>query len=233
ATLVLVPLFLLFNEIIPKTLSLYYANRAVLMCVEVLRGLTRVLHPVVVSFAFIVNAATRMLPRPPEAGSSGEGVESLLYHIADSREAGLISPETKALADRALAFQELRSRDVMTPLDRVRMLDGDTPVESYAAVFKKEGFSRFPVYRHTRPNVVAVMSAHEYMTSPDPAALLAGLALPDRVPLDAPISGLLRKMREYGRHMVMIEDEHGTIVGMTTLEDILERFVGAISDEFH
>ena len=233
ATAVLVPTFLLFNEIIPKGLFLYYANRAALSSVDLLRALTRVLHPVVVSFAAIVNALTRALPNPPESEDSGISAEGVLFHIADSREAGLIAPETKALVDRALELQSLCARDVVTPLESVKMLDGNAPVESFVADFAREGFSRFPVYRGERSNVIAVMSAHEYMTSPDPAALLDSLSRPERASLDAPIADLLVRMRKYGRHMVMIQDEKEVIVGMTTLEDILERFVGAITDEFH
>jgi len=233
ATIALVPLILLFNETVPKGLFLYYSNRAVLLSVDVLRAMTRVLHPIVVGFAWIANAVTRLLPHPAEARDAKVDIEGFLYHIADSREAGLISIETQALTDRALALQNLRARDVTTPLDRVSMLDGSAPVESYAAVFQEKGYSRFPVYRGERTNVIGVLSAHEYMTAPDRAALLAGLRRPDQVSPDAPLSDLLRRMREFGRHMVMIEDDSGTIAGMTTLEDILERFVGAITDEFH
>jgi putative hemolysin len=233
ATAFLVPTFLLFNEIIPKGIFLYYANRAVVMSVDILRTLTRFLHPIVIAFARTVNAITSLLPAPHEVRISEVNAEEMVYHIADSREAGLISPETKALADRALELRELRVRDLYTPLDEVVMLDGNDPPESYGAVFAREGFSRFPVFRGERSNVIAVVSAHEYMTSPDPAALLEEMPPPDRVPLDQPLVDLLLRMRVSGRHMVVVHDASGIVVGMTTLEDILERVVGAIADEFH
>lgn len=233
ATLILVPAFLLLNEIIPKSLFLSYANRAVLLSIGPLRVLTRILHPIVWSFSSSVNLLTRLLPAPEGDRRLNVSMEELLFHIGDSGEAGLLAPETTALVDRAIELKRLRARDVMVPLDGVVMLDADAPVSSYATVFAREAFSRLPVYKGARTDVIGVLSAHEYLTSPDPDHLRDSLTGPYQIPLDAPIVDVLLRMREQGRHMAMIRDDGGVIVGMLTMEDILERFVGAIADEFH
>jgi putative hemolysin len=233
ATAVLVPGFLLFGEIIPKGLFLSYANRAALLSIGPLRALTRVFDPIVRLFSAAADGLTRALPARDEAQQPGMTMEELLFHIGDSREAGLLPAETTALVDRAIDLKSLRARDVMTPLDEVVMVDADAPVESYATVFAKEGFSRLPVFRARRSNVVGVLSVHEYVTSADREALRAGLLPPYQIALDTPIVDVLLRMRERGRHMAMIRDDSGVVVGMTTMEDILERFVGAIADEFH
>jgi CBS domain containing-hemolysin-like protein len=230
ATLVLVPLMLIFCEIIPKGLFLTYKNRAALNAVNLLRFLTVLLYPVVWAFAKLSDLLARVLPHP--GGERAMQTEDVLFHIADSREAGLIAHETQTLVDRALALQDLRAGDVVVPLEKVVMLDADAAVESYAAAIAHEGFSRFPLYRGSRENVVAVMSVHEYMTAPDVDELRERLRPPERVDMDTPITDILVGMRERGRHMVMVESS-GRVMGMTTLEDILERFVGAIADEFH
>ena len=230
ATVVLVPVMLIFAEIIPKGLFLTYTSRAALASVNLLRFLTVLLYPVVWAFAALSNLLARLLP----GGDSERATqaEDVLFHIADSREAGLIAPETKSLVDRSLALQDLRAGDVVVPLEQIVMLDADAPAESYAPAVAREGFSRFPLYRGTRDNVVAVMSVHEYMTAPDIDKLREELLPPERVAADTPITDILVSMRERGRHMVLIESG-GATIGMTTLEDILERFVGAIADEFH
>jgi putative hemolysin len=230
ATVILVPVMLIFAEVIPKGLFLTYTSRAALASVNLLRFLTFLLYPVVWAFAAMSDLLARLLPG--DDGERAMQTEDVLFHIADSREAGLIATETKVLVDRALALQDLRAGDVLVPLEKVVMLDADAPAESYAASIAREGFSRFPLYRGTRDNVVAVMSVHEYMTAPDADELRDGLRPPERVGAETPITDILLSMRERGRHMVMIESG-GTLVGMTTLEDILERFVGAIADEFH
>lgn len=232
-TIVLVPLILVFEEIIPKGLFLYYANRAALMSVDLLRILTAILYPVVKFFSYIADLVTRALPGHKAAGTFNVSMEELLFHIGDSKEAGLIAPETSLLVERAIELKKLTALDVMTPLDRIVMLDADLPVDSYSAVFAREGFSRCPVYRGERTNVIGVISIHEYMSTGDPARVRDNLISPYLISVDTPIVDVLFEMRERGRHMAMITNAGGTIVGLTTLEDILERFVGAIADEFH
>lgn len=233
ATLTLVPGFLLFNEIIPKGLFLSYANRAALLAIEPLRFLTRILHPVVWTFSAAADAVTGALPTGKQGRRIDMTMEELLFHIGDSHEAGLIASETSTLVERAVQLKGLRARDVMVPLDRVVMVDADAPVESYGEVFQREGFSRLPMYRGDRSTVVGVMSVHEYVTAADREALRDSLIAPYRVGLDTPAVNVLLRMREQGRHMAMLQDSTGAIVGMTTMEEILERFVGAIADEFH
>jgi CBS domain containing-hemolysin-like protein len=233
ATLILVPFFLIFNEIIPKGLFLYYSNRAALLSVEPLRAFTVVLGPVVAAFSWATATLTRVLPSGGRVPRVNMTMEELLFHIGDSSEAGLLAPETTALVDRAIALKNLCARDVMVPIEETVMVDADAPVDSYADVFAREGFSRFPVHRGERRNVTGVMSVHEYMTTADRETLRERLAPPYRISLDTPIVDVLFRMREQGRHMAMIHDADGVIVGMATMEDILERFVGAIADEFH
>jgi magnesium and cobalt transporter len=112
------------------------------------------------------------------------------------------------------------------------MLDADEPMDSYAGVIAREGFSRYPVYQGERDNVVGLLSVHEYVSAPDREALHESLREPFFVNEGDRISDVLVQMREGGRHMAMIRAASGRLVGMTTLDDILKRLVGAIVDEF-
>ena len=159
-------------------------------------------------------------------------MEELLIHIGDSRSAGLIAPETTALIDRAIELKSLSVRDVMTPLASVFMLDADASFDTFGEVIAREGFSRYPVYRDNRANVVGILSVHEYVTAHDREALRDSLREPFFVAESAHISDIMVHMREQGRHMVMVRDKDGHLVGMTTLDDVLKRLVGVIVDEF-
>jgi CBS domain containing-hemolysin-like protein len=77
-----------------------------------------------------------------------------------------------------------------------------------------------------------MVSVHEYVSSPDREALRANLRPPYRVAEDARISDVLLQMREGGRHLAVVQGADGACLGMTTLDDILKRMVGAIVDEF-
>ncbi|HEX5132211.1 MAG TPA: hemolysin family protein [Candidatus Krumholzibacteria bacterium] len=232
ATLILVPVTLIFNEIIPKGLFLYYATRAALASVGLLRGLTWCVYPLVRAFSFLTDLFTRFLPINPSSRLLNVSMEELLFHIGDSRSAGLIAPETTALIDRAIELKQLTLGDVMKPIETVVMLDGDVAFDAQRDVIAREGFSRYPVFRGERSNVVGVISVHEFVTARDLEALRRDLRPPYAVDEDALLSDVLLQMREGGRHMALIRRPGGACVGITTLDDILNRLVGVIVDEF-
>ena len=231
-TVVLVPVWLFFNQIIPKGLFLSYATPAAVSAAGGVRLLSRVMFPVVGPLVWLTDRLTHTLPVNESSRHLNVTMEELLFHIGDSRSAGLIAPETTALIDRAIELKGLAMRDVMTPIESVVMLDADAPAESYAQVIAREGFSRYPVYRGDRRTIVGVLSVHEYVTAPDRESLRESLREPYFVPESARISDVLVQMREGGRHMAMIHDASLRVVGMTTLDDVLKRLVGAIVDEF-
>jgi CBS domain containing-hemolysin-like protein len=233
ATLVLVPVFLVFNEIIPKGLFLYYANRAALAAVYPLRVLSLVFFPVIKLFSNTADLVTRLLPGDNAGSNLRLTMEEFLYHVDDSGEAGLIAPETIALANRALELKDLRASDVVVPLDDVVMVDGDTSLEEITGVFRQEGYSRLPVFRGGRGNIEGILSVHELMKCAMTEEMLGQLRKPYTISLDTPIVEVMFRMKDRGRHMALVTDGSGAVVGMTTLEDILEKFVGAIADEFN
>ncbi len=231
-TLVLVPVWLVFNQIIPKGLFLYYATPAAVAFADPVRVASSLLYPLAKPLSMLTDALTRFLPADPSTRMLNVSTEELLFHIGDSHSAGLIAPETTALIDRAIELKQLVVRDVVKPVDRVVMLDVDAPVGSYADVIAREGFSRYPVYRGDRGNVIGILSVHEYVTSTDREALRAALRSPYVVSVTAALPEVLVQMREDGSHMAMVRDGNGALAGITTLDDILRRLVGAIVDEF-
>ena len=232
ATIVLVPVFLLFNEIIPKGLFLYYANRAALGGVFFLKALSFLLYPVIKTFSTIADLSMRLLPGKSSGRKLHLTMEELLFHIGDSGEAGLIPLETTILSKRAIELKELVVRDIMVPLERVKMVPVGSTTDQFREAFVESGFSRLPVYRDGPGDVVGILSVHELMRFGNPEDIRGGLKPPYSILLETPIVEVLFQMKEQGRHMGMIQ-EGGKAVGMITLEDILERFVGAIADEFN
>lgn len=231
-TIILVPVWLIFNQIIPKALFLSYATRATVVFGAAIRDASLLMLPLVRPTARVTEALTRRLPGATARGELHVTMEELLVQIGDSRSAGLLAPETTAFIDRAIGLKALSVRNVMTPLAGVTMLDADAPVDSYAEVIAREGFSRYPVYRGARTHVLGILSAHEYVTSLNRDALLESLHEPYCVTESAHIPDILEHMREAGRHMVMVRDASGQLTGMTTLDDVLKRLVGVIVDEF-
>lgn len=233
ATAILVPALLIFEEIIPKGVFLYYADRAALFSVYPLKFFGVLLFPVVKTFSLISNGLAKVLRAKTDGSRIQMTTEELLFHLKDSREAGLIPKDTMTLASRAFEFLELTAKDVMIPVDQVVMVASGLDIEEYERVFFETRFTRIPVYRRTRDDLAGVLSIRRLLETRGPQGGRPLLEEPYEVGVDTPVSEILVHMRNQGGHLAMVRNEEGAIVGMTTLEDVLERLVGAMSDEFH
>ena len=233
ATLILVPTLLIFEEIIPKGIFLYYADRASLFSIYPLKFFAAVLYPVIKLFSETTRLFMRVLGIDKIDRKVSMTMEELLFHLKGSREAGLISGDTMKLATRAFDLIDFEAGDVMVPVDRVVMAEEGGSIEDYHAIFCKEKYSRLPVYRENRRSVVGFLSIHNLLKARRRRLGEVELEEPYIVGIETPIVEMMIRMKNQGCHMAMIRDKSGTITGMTTLEDILERLVGAIADEFH
>ena len=125
------------------------------------------------------------------------------------------------------------AKDVMVPLERVVMAEDGQTVDAYRRIFASERFSRLPIYRGDRQTVVGILSIHNLLAGRHAAKGTLELETPYVVSAQTPIAEIMVRMQNHGSHTAMVGNEHGRIIGMATLEDILERLVGAIADEFH
>jgi putative hemolysin len=233
ATAILVPLLLVFEEIIPKGLFLYYADRAALFSVYPLKFFGVLLFPVVTSFSLVSRVLAKVLRAKTDGARIQMTTEELLFHLKESRDAGLIPKDTLTLASRAFEFLELAAKDVMIPVENVVMVASGLDIEEYERIFFDTRFTRIPVYRRSRDDFAGVLSVRSLLEARGPQGGRPLLEEPYEVGVDTPISEILVRMRNQGGHMAMVRNEEGAIVGMTTLDDVLEKLVGAMSDEFH
>jgi putative hemolysin len=233
ATAILVPTLLVFGEIIPKGLFLYYPDRAAILSIYPLKLFGVVLFPVVRFFYGASNLLVRIMgassvdPRTQLTG--GE----LLFHLKESRDAGAITKDTLALASRAFEFLELKAGDVMIPIRDVVMAEDGKEIDEYEKVFFETRFTRIPVYRGSRDAVVGILAVQGLLQARPPRGIADVLEDPYEVSIDTPVSEILVRMRQQGCHMAMVRGREDGLVGMTTLEDVVERLMGAMSDEFH
>lgn len=234
ATAILVPTLLIFEEIIPKGVFLYYADRASMLSIYPLKFFAVVLYPIIKSFSELTNFITRLFGIEKMDRKVRMTMEELLFHLRDSRDAGLISRDTMSMASRAFQLLDFSAKDIMLPLSKVVMVEAGRDAEYYRDVFLRERFSRMPVYAGSRQQIAGFVSIRDvFKAARHPDKPLPPIEDAYIVNEETPIVEMLARMKSQGCHMAMIRRSDGEVVGMTTLEDILERLVGAITDEFH
>ena len=207
-------------------------ERVALLLAPAVRALTVVLAPV----AKVVGLAVAPLcggpgrftmPLPPI-----EEVERALAAHARSHDP---ADRTSELIHRVLEFREKVARDIMVPRTEVLAVDVDTPVPEIIVLLAEEGHSRVPVYEGSLDKVVGILHARDLvplLANPELIVLRDLLRTPTFVPWSTPIQVLLRSMQRKHQHMMIVVDEYGGVMGVVTLEDVLEEIVGEIQDEW-
>ncbi len=232
ATLILVPSLMIFQEIVPKGIFLYYADQLAVGSVYPMQIFGVILYPIIKTFSSLSRAMARLFGADEMDEKVSMTMEELLFHLRGSEKAGAISGDTMAMVLRAVDLLKFTASDVMVPMDQVVMVADGLDLDAYDDVFRKERFSRMPLYKGTPQNVIGILSIHALLEA---RYSKSGVIKPNKVLfVDAatPLTEMMVRMKNHGEHMAMVRSDDA-LVGMTTLEDILERLVGAITDEFH
>jgi putative hemolysin len=198
------------------------------------RALARAFSPVARAAALAVrplagSIGRYALPTPPL-----EELERALAEYAAS--VGTPSDRsTSELIHAVFRFRDKVARDVMVPRTEVVAVDVDTPVKEILRLLAEEGHSRLPVYRESLDQVVGTLHARDLvplLEHPELIVLRDLIRPPHFVPWSNPVDRLLRDMQKGHIHMAVVVDEYGGVMGICTLEDVLEEIVGEIGDEF-
>ncbi|HTZ48300.1 MAG TPA: hemolysin family protein [Verrucomicrobiae bacterium] len=156
-----------------------------------------------------------------------EGIEAL---VEVAEEEGIIEPEQADLIEQVVEFSDKRVREVMTPRPDVVALRADATLEDMHAKYLETHFAKMPVYERSLDDVIGVVHAQDLLQIADvdlTKRMVRELARPVLfVPETKVGSDLLREMRQKGQSMVVVIDEHGSVAGIATVEDLVEEIVG-------
>jgi putative hemolysin len=238
----------ILGELVPKSLALRRAEQLALGVAPPMLVFIRVTRPFVVfmnSSAAMVLRLFRSMPVGEEPVHSPD--ELKLIASAAGRQ-GLLPPYQESLIHRAVELNTIVAREIMTPRQRIFSLPSNMPVEEASARIVDEQHSRIPVYDAERgpEHIVGVVYSKDVSRLMHFALMRAasgqrpahGLQLKQImreelvVPETKPVLDLLHEFQERRRHLAIVVDEHGSTVGLVTVEDALEQLVGEMEDEF-
>lgn len=217
-------LVLLIADITPKTLALGFPAALARITARPLAAIARALHPL--AQLFIPEEAT------PSAPLSESEFKALL---TQSEQVGEVEPGERAMIDKVFAFGARRVSEIMTPRGRIFALDADTPPARLLAEVAHGHYSRVPVYRGNPDNIVGVLRAKELAArrlETAPPRLERIVRKPHFVPPGKTLGELFDEMRRERLQIAFVVDEYGHLLGLVTLEDLLEELFGELRDEF-
>jgi putative hemolysin len=163
--------------------------------------------------------------------AESEGIEAL---VEAAEEEGILERDQAELIEQVVEFSDKRVREVMTPRPDIVAIQANRTVEDLRKLFVETRFSRIPVYEHSLDDITGVVFARDLLQIPEREAVhrrVRELAQPGLfVPETKQGSDLLKEMRQKNQQMAIVIDEHGSVAGLATIEDLVEEIVGEISE---
>jgi CBS domain containing-hemolysin-like protein len=232
ATIILVPLMLVFGEVIPKAVASEWATALILRLYRVLEIAATILSPVTWGARVLVTGVLVALGLRTSGVRQFVSREELkLLLQLEPEEADVTSSEAEMI-DKIFDLGDTAVREVMVPLVDVAALPETAAPDEAVRLIQERGFSRIPVFSDRVINVVGVVTAMDLLRRGADALDLKSLMRPATyVPETKRIDDLLREMQKARLQMAVVIDEYGGAVGIVTVEDIVEQVVGEIHDE--
>ena len=224
-----------FGELLPKTLSLQTPDRLALWLAGPLNIFAKLTRPLILLMNSTGNAIIRLAGyKAPTGESLVHSVDELLLLIEDTEEAGVLDAEQADLAQNVFLLSKKRIRDCLVPREKMASLELNTPPEKVLDAVRSGAHTRMPVYDGDIDKVVGIVNTKDlfYLFSLRGVVILEDALYP---PLylkpEESLGNALRLFRKARRPMALVRDEQGKILGLITLEDILEEIIGDIEDE--
>ena len=220
----------LISEFIPKTIALRFPTEVALATVLPMRWSLAAFRPLIA----VLNGSTTGLLRLFGMQAGGHrhlhSPEEIALLIAESRDGGLLEPEEQRRLHRALRLGRKTARDLMVSCDRLTMIDASSSWDAALEAVSSSPFSRLPVFRDRRSNVVGVLRVKDFVqqyVAGRPAAITS-LARPfASIPAGLPGDQVIARLREKRTHLAAVVDASGGVMGFVTIHDALAAFLGS------
>ena len=225
-------LVLTFGEVIPKCLGREMSDGIVLHTAGILKVLTYVLTPLVYFFTGIKSLFMKIANIKKNSPSVTE--DELKYIIETIEEEGILEEQESELVQSALEFDEKTAQEILTPRVDVTVIDIDDRMEDIHDLIIRERYSRIPVYENDIDNIIGILHTRDYLEKviAGEKVDLRSLITPAHfIYKNLKLSDILSDFRANRLHIAIVTDEYGGMLGIVTMEDLLEEIVGDIWDE--
>ena len=231
-------LHIVLGEQVPKMIALQKSEATILTTAGPVSWISVPFRPLISLLYWLTTLALRPLKL------EWEGEHHLVYSedelkllVTASHQSGFLEQSEQEIINRVFGFADLLAEQVMVPRTEMIALQIDTPMEEAIKVIARSGHGRYPIYGENLDDILGIFYAKDLYRiterSEQERQDLRRLMRPPLMVHDTmPLDDLLTQMKRQRTHIAIVIDEYGGTAGMVTLEDILERIVGDVQDEF-
>lgn len=223
---------LLFGEIAPKTLARGHAERMAPLSVFVLMGFYYLMFPIVKAFTKIIQLVLGKNANVRSRAVTRDDIEVMVEMAEEGRS---IDSKQLDLLNSILEFPSIKVKDIMVPRIKIEGLKKTATFNDVIKIVREVAHSRYPVYDEDLDDVLGFLHVKDLaFSSPEEQKnfdITKYLKPPFFVYEHMKIQAVFDHMNRKKVHLALVKDENGMVVGMLTLEDIMEEIFGEIHDE--
>ena len=231
--IIVTALHIVVGELIPKSLAIFSTERYALFTATPLVWFYRITYPVMWLFNTITNGVMRLLGHDPADEHQVYTEDEIRLLIDESTESGLIDSEQNEFVDNIFDISEKVVTSIMTPRPDMVCLCLEDTLEENLAVVGEHKFTRYPVYRKDKDDIVGFVHIKDLYGLPSNATMAD---LPIRriiaVPETTSVVKLLQTLRDSRTKIAIAVDEYGGTAGLVTMGDIFSEIIGDYDDEY-
>jgi Mg2+/Co2+ transporter CorB len=221
---------LVFSEITPKVIGASYPERIAFPAAYILAPMLRVFYPLVWFINLFVKALLTLLRLKPQTAGQATmlSLEELRTLVLEGGH--FLPPKHQKILLNLFDLQSITVDDLMTPRSQIEALDIDAPPEELKRQISTSNHTRMPVYRGSLDNIIGVLHLRKVLNlgADDirSETLMQILRPPYYIPAGTPLLAQLQNFQEEEERLGLVVDEYGELMGLITLEDILEEIIG-------
>jgi len=234
-TVILTLAILIFAEITPKVYAKYFNERVSFITAPILNVIMLLFNPVVIVVTYISNKILLLMgvdvSRIKRPLMTEQEIQTCIKMGWDE---GAITTEERKMLSRVFTLNDKTVGEVMVPREKMAVLNMEAGMDEIVKTVLKTGYSRFPVSKGKYSDIGGFVHAKDLfrlMDGKKSVPLKKILRSPYFVPADKKIDAQLRSFQAKKLHQAVVLDNNGNVLGLITLEDILEELVGSIQDE--
>ena len=236
ATAIMTILILIFGEITPKLMARNNSSKIAESVSVIIYVISIILTPIVACLIFISRLVGRILGVNMTSPQLMITEEDIISFVNVGNAEGIIEEDEKEMIHSIVTLGETNAKEVMTPRTSMLAFEGTKTINEVWDEILENGFSRIPVYNETIDDIIGILYVKDLMEHIKNGDLNSPISefvrTPYYVPETKSIIEILKEFRTLKVHIAMVLDEYGGVVGLVTIEDLIEEIVGEIRDEY-